>query len=174
VLVLFAAPWLFSLAFHGKYPGAIGILPLTLAYCLWFSLLATLQTYALCCEKSYLTSVSLLAGLGVNVGLNLLLLPRFGLPGAVLATTVGNAVALLLVVFSCRMLGFRMDRGTWVVLLLPATFMLGPWPSLAFVLIVALDAFRSEQLLSRDQKALIAQSCTQYLSRFGLLRTAVK
>jgi len=88
--ILLAAPVLFRGVFQGKFAEGLAVLPWTLTYCVWFAAIIIAQTYLLCREKAYLSSIALFAGLVGNVGLNLLLLPRLGLLGAVLATTIAN------------------------------------------------------------------------------------
>ena len=110
-VVLFAAPTLFRAGFQGKFAGGLHVLPWTLTYCTWFGLSMLLQTYLWCSERAYVASI--VAGLGVlvNVGLNLILLPRLGLEGAVLATAAANGAALLLMSLLCRRYGFSLHRG---------------------------------------------------------------
>ncbi len=170
VAVLFAAPLLFGVAFEGKFSGGLTVLPWTLTYCIWFGLAMIAENYLWCAEKARLASLALLIGLLLNIGLNLLLLPRMGLLGAVLATTVANLIALLLICTFNHLLGFRMDRGTRVILALPLVICLGPWLALLALLAVALEAFRSDRLLSREEKQQLAEGCRQYLQRLKNLR----
>jgi O-antigen/teichoic acid export membrane protein len=93
--VLITAPLIFGFAFQNKFVLGQSVLPWTLTYCTWFGLQGVAQNWLWCNEKNRLASVAMLAGLATNVGLNLLLLPRLGLHGAVLATAVGNVVVLL-------------------------------------------------------------------------------
>ena len=170
VVVLFAAPLLFGVAFQGKFAGGLAVLPWTLTYCIWFGLAMIAENYLLCAEKARLASLALLIGLAVNVGLNLLLLPRMGLLGAVLATTVANLIALVLICAFNHLMGFRMDLGTRVVFALPLVICLGPWVSLLALLAVALEAFRSDRLLSGEEKRQLAEGGRQYLHRLKNLR----
>jgi PST family polysaccharide transporter len=170
VAVLFAAPLLFGVAFKGKFSGGLSVLPWTLTYCIWFGLAMVAENYLWCAEKARLASLALLTGLLANVGLNLLLLPRLGLLGAVLATTAANLIALLLICTFNHWLGFRMDRGIWVVLALPLVVCLGPWLAALALLAVALEAFGSDRLLSLEEKRQLAESCRQYLQRLKNLR----
>ncbi len=173
VAVLFAAPLLFGVAFQGKFAGGLAVLPWTLTYCTWFGLLIVAQNYLLCAEKVRLISLALLIGLVVNIGLNLLLLPRLGLLGAVLATTAANLVALLLICTFNHMLGFHIDRGTRVILALPLAGCLGPWVGLLVLIAVALEAVGSNRLLSPEEKRQLAEGWTKYMERFKGLRYAV-
>jgi len=169
VVVVFAAPLLFGVAFEGKFAGGRTVLPWTLTYCIWFGLAMIAENYLWCAEKARLASLALLIGLLVNIGLNLLLLPRMGLMGAVLATTAANLIALLLICVFNQLLGFRTDLGTWVVLALPLLLILGhwlgPWPALLALLAVGLEAFRGDRLLSPDEKRQLAEGYRQYLER---------
>ena len=172
VAALLAAPLLFGVALRGKFSAGLAVLPWTLCYCIWFGLALVAQNYLWCAEKARLCSLALLAGLIANVTLNLLLLPRLGLLGAVLATTAANVVVLALILnFNCR-LGFRVDAGLWVALGLPLAVCLGPWIALLVLAAVALAAIASDRLLSPDEKRQLAEGCQQYLRRWRVLRSA--
>ena len=119
------APLLFNFAFKGKFPDGLAVFPWTLVYCCWFGMLLIVQNYLYCVEKARFASLALLGGLALNVPLNLLLLPRWGLPGAVLATAAANAFALGLICLFNRRLGFRLDDGARLVLVLPMVVCLG-------------------------------------------------
>jgi len=166
IVVLLAAPLLFGVAFQGKFAGGLAVLPWTLTYCCWFGLTVASQNYLWCAEKARLASLALLIGLAVNVGLNLLLMPRMGLLGAVLATTAANFVALALVCSFNHMLGFRLDGGTRVAIVLPIVACLGPWLALAVLTAVAVEAAGSNRLLSAEEKRQLIDRAREYLERF--------
>lgn len=172
VVVLFAAPLLFGVAFRGKFSGGQAVLPWTLVYCIWSGLTMVAHCYLFCAEKARLSSVALVVGLVVNVSLNLLLLPRMGLLGAVLATTTAHVVVLVLICTFNRLLGFRLDRGTRVVLALPLAVCLGPWLATAVLIVVALEAITSDRLLSPEEKQQLADHWWKYAGRFRSLRAA--
>lgn len=172
MLILLGAPLLFEVAFGGKFAGGRAILPWTLTYCVWFALSIVAQNYMLCSEKARLGSLALFVGLLANVGLNLLLLPRLGLLGAVLATTAANLLALALVCAFNHRLGFRMDCGTWVVFAVPGFFCLGPWVAMTVLAVVLLEAFSSNRLLSAEEKRELAQGFAQYWEKFRTLRAS--
>lgn len=170
--VAFAAPLLFGTAFQGKFPAGLAVLPWTLTYCTWFGMMAVAQNYLWCAEKARLASVALLMGLLLNVGLNLLLLPRMGLLGAVLATTAANLLVLVLICAFNHLLGFHLDRGARVVLALPPAICLGPWIALLLLVAVVLEAVCRDRLLSPEEKRQLADGWTQYLEKFrNLLRS---
>ncbi|NQU20167.1 MAG: lipopolysaccharide biosynthesis protein [Candidatus Nealsonbacteria bacterium] len=172
VAVTIVAPLLFDVAFQGKFAGGLAVLPWTLTYCTWFGIAMIVQTYLWCSEKAYLASIALLIGLTVNVGLNLVLLPRMGLLGAVLATTIANLVALVLLIYFTRLLGFHLDRGAWVVLAAPLAACLGPAVASLLLLGIVLEAVNSDRLLSADEKRQLAEGLGGYLEKFRHFRSA--
>ena len=168
VAVLLAAPLLFQVALRGKFPGGQAVLPWALVYCTWFGLSLVAQSYLLCAEKARLVSVALFFGLLLNVPLNLVLLPRLGLQGAVLSTAAANALSLGLICRFNRRLGFRLDDGAKLVLVLPMLLCLGPWVALFALVAVAADAIWSDRLLSPEEKRQLVEGMAQYGKRFGL------
>ncbi len=167
--ILLVAPPLFRGFFQGKFAEGLAVLPWTLTYCVWFAMLIVAQTYLICREKAFFSSVALCAGLVANVGLNLVLLPRLGLLGAVLATTVANLVALLAVVAFNRRLGFPLDRGACLTMALPLLFCLGPWVTAAVLIALVLKASNSDGLLSAAEKREFARKMAEYWARLRTL-----
>ena len=165
--VLLFSPLLFQLGYHGKYADGEIVLPWILVYCTWFGLSMILQTYLLCAEKAKMVSVSLAAGLALNVPLNLLLLPRLGLEGAALSLTAANALLLWSVCRFNHRFGFRFDAGVIVVLVLPILLCCGPWVALVAMIAVMADAVWRDRLLAPEEKRLLAHGLGEYNRRFG-------
>jgi O-antigen/teichoic acid export membrane protein len=150
--VLFVAPPLFEVALRNKFQGGLHVLPCTLAYCAWFGLFAVAQNYLWCAERAALSNLPLLVGLILNVLLNLLWLPTYGLPGAVWATTVSNFAALLLTYEFSRRHGMQIDAGTWVASLAISGLCFGPWTALCALAVVVFLALSTDRLLHPDEK----------------------
>ena len=170
VAIAAAAPLLFKVALRGKFAAGQTILPWTLLYCAWFSLWLILQNYLLCVEKARYASVTLLAGLLLNVGLNVVLLPRLGLPGAVLATVAANALSLVLLCWINHRLGLRLDEGTRLVLALPLLVCWPAWAAVPAVLAVAAEAVFGKRLFSPEEKRQLADRAADYARRLRLDR----
>ncbi|QDU99237.1 lipopolysaccharide biosynthesis protein [Lignipirellula cremea] len=137
--ILLGSPWLFAWALNGRYAEGLAVMPGTTAYCVWFSLLIVTQNYLWCAEKAKLASLALFLGLILNFSLNAVLVPWWGLPGAVAATAAANATALVLLLGLSSRSGMKMDCGGWCAALLPILLLGGPLPGaiglLAFVLL---------------------------------------
>jgi polysaccharide transporter, PST family len=165
VMVLWAAPLLFQVAFRGKFAGGLEVLPWTLVYCTWFGLATIAQRYVWCAEKAGLAGLALGIGLAVNVGLSALLLPRIGLLGAVLATAAGNAAALAAIMALGRRLGFAIHRATWFMLGLPLAVCLGPTIATLCLAAALFEAIVSERVFSAEEKHELFAGAMQYVDR---------
>jgi O-antigen/teichoic acid export membrane protein len=151
-VVLFA-PTLFDVAFHGKFSGGLSVLALTVIYLGWEGMSAVATSYLWCAERPALGSLPLAAGLTLNVGLNLLLVPRYGLQGAVIATTLANLLSLSLAYGLNTYLGARPSRAVWLVSLAPASLLLGPLATVAVTLGLLHQAWRREWLFTAAERS---------------------
>ncbi len=162
-LVLLGSPLLFGVLLHGKYDGGEEILPWTLIYCAWMALIPVAQMYLWCAERARLPCLALVAGLIVNVVLCLLLLPHYGLHGVVWATAAANLVSLAAIYRFNQWFGMRIDRGTWLITLLPIMFAAGPVAAVATVAAVGLEAVVGQRLFSREEKHEISLAYRRYV-----------
>lgn len=174
VVVLFASPLLFGVAFRGKFTVGQAVLPWTLTYCIWFGMWSIAQNYLWCAEKARWGTVALFVGLVANIALNSLLLPRLGLLGAVLATAAANLLTLLLILTINRRLGFHVDGGTWVILAVPAVIWLGPWATSLVLVGVLLEALAADRILTAEEKRQLYEGWLHYRQRFASFRVAAR
>jgi O-antigen/teichoic acid export membrane protein len=153
--VLLAAPPLFDCFLGEKYTAGMAVLPGTLMYSMWFCATCITATYLLCTESAYLSTLAFLVGLAVNVVLNFLLAPTFGLAGVVAATAVANAASLLLVILFCDYQGMQCGREVYAVCLLPLSLCLGGLPSATVVAAVAIVGWQTGRLFDGREAAQI-------------------
>ncbi len=165
---LFISPWLFGVALEGKYAGGLAVLPWTLASCTWGSLAVVAANYLWCAEKPRLASLAMLVALLINVGLNLWLLPRYGLLGAALATAIANACLLLATYAAAAIVGLRPDRGVWLTALLPLTLGFGPAGALVALAAVTLLAAATPLVFRQEEKRQLLAAAARGLARLGL------
>jgi len=165
VAILFIAPLLFDVAFRGRLESGLEVLPLTLTYCVWMALTWIANTYLWCAEKAKLAVWAIFVGLILNIILNLILLPRFGLIGAVLATTISNLLTFALSCMFNNMLGFRLNHGAKLIAVIPALLVMGPWPMLAVLIAIIAVTSRSDWLVTKEEKQLIGETLAAYRNR---------
>ncbi|WP_164100627.1 lipopolysaccharide biosynthesis protein [Candidatus Laterigemmans baculatus] len=123
---LWLMPWLFQSLLAGRYDGGLAVMPAVFVFCIWSAIVTLAQDYLWVAERGRLIAVLMAVALAANVGLNRILVPPLGLEGAVLATLVANGLLLLGVWWSMQQCGYRMDRTSFWVTLLPATLLAGP------------------------------------------------
>lgn len=164
ILVLLLSPWLFEVAFRGKYNGGRMVLPMTLCYCSIFGLMVMLDNYLWCAEKGRLCTVPILVALVLNITLNFILLPKYGLRGAVMATTSANILGMVITLWLCKKIGMRLDKGTVLLCLSPLVICGGVELALATLACVIFFAMPNRGLLTNAEWELIN---TNFKDRFG-------
>ena len=142
------------------------MLPWTLVLCVWFGVAMIAQQYLWCAEKGRYVCAALSIGLVLSVTLNVVLLPRLGLLGAVLGTTAANAATLAIIVALSRRAGFAFDRGLVAVLALPVTLALGWLVTAAMLLLVGLAACSGRGILTTAEREQLIERGGDYLERF--------
>ena len=125
VALLLLSPILFEWILDGRYDDGLAVLPLTLVYCIWYSLHTIGQDYLWVSENGKWATVATGLGLVANLGLNMLLIPILGLHGAVLATASGNLLIVVLLFCLNHRLGCRADLGIWLCAAIPLILLLG-------------------------------------------------
>lgn len=172
--VLMLCPTLFEYGFKNKYDAGLAVMPWTLASCVWFSLLLIAQQYVWCAEKSHQATGPLALGLAANVGLNLVLLPMWGLAGAVIATAGATFLTLLIQLYVNHRTGMHVHRGTLLVAFAPALLGFGPVvASLGAVAILLLAIARGWVLNAEERRELtaaFAERVGRLTSRLGRAR----
>ena len=163
--IILIAPVLFDWVLEGRYNDGLAVLPLTMVYCIWFSLAIVGQSFAWVAEKGKWVMAATGVALVLNLGTNALLIPHYGLWGAVIATSIACFALMAMLLELNRWLKCPTDKGVWIsaaipfVLLLPMTVML---PVLA---IIAMLGVRTELIFTSDEKAKLTHEATKVLAK---------
>ena len=165
------SPVLFVGVFKGKFPDGQAILPWMLLSAVWFSMFAVAKSYLWCDERVSLVSLALLVGLGVNVGVNWLLLPLWGIRGAAMAAMLANLVLLLTGYGLIARRGMRVTFGTLLVSAAPAALCLGPWISLAVFTFLIVLSVATPLIFNRDEKEQLTAFARHHFQRARLCGT---
>lgn len=168
IVVLLLSPLIFGWALQGKYTDGLFVLPWTLALTVWAGMMTLSMCYLRCAERAGSAVVGPVAGVIVNVGLNLILLPRMGLLGAVIATAVANLITYMIALKLCSLHGFRTERGTLWITALPLFIPMG-LPIAATAAVVTLWAMvRTNWVCSHENKLTVLAQLEQRLpTRFA-------
>ena len=167
VAMLAAGPLLFRAVLLGKYGGGLAVLPWVLAYCIWFGLARVAQKYLWCAGRVGMAALAWSGGLAVNVALNLVLLPRYGLDGVAWATSAGNLAALGLILWFSRQSGMQISRGLGWILAMPLVLLLPAAAAVAAFAAVTVLALATTQVFSPAEKHRLLDMAHDYWQRFG-------
>jgi polysaccharide transporter, PST family len=165
--VLWVAPWLFHVAFDGRYDEGLAVLPWTLTYCVWYGLLLIAQNYIWCAERMKLGTLPLAAGLVVNTALNLALIPAWGLMGAVVATTTSTGLALAVLYWINRSAGMQLEPGMIGLSLAPLALCGGPWAASGVLLLLLAALPFSKTLVTLEERAAVEEFGREYVAKLA-------
>jgi polysaccharide transporter, PST family len=169
VLLLFASPLFFHFALGDKFGVGRDLFPWALACSLWTGIAVISHNWLWCAERSRLVTIGMAIGLAANVGLNLVLLPRYGLGGVVIAASVGKLTMMTIDLGLCRAFGMKFDRGLFIAGLLPGLLILGAWPAAAATLIVASGFIRPLSLFDAAERRQLAEAYRGAVARLRSL-----
>jgi len=153
VCVLLFSPFLFDVILQGKYSSGLTVLPWTLTGCVWFGIYSISKNYLWCAERARLATTALALGLGANIFLNLLLLPIWGLLGAVVATASSTLLCLLTILWLCRRHGMALDLGTMIVVIAPGSLAIDTTLALATLAILLIASLGTNVILNAEERA---------------------
>ena len=166
-ITLMFAPWIFGTLLQGRYGEGLRLMPHAFVICIWGSLISLGQLHVWLNERGKWVGYALAVGIALNLVLNYLWLPSFGLHGAVWATVVSTGVVLVGVLGVMGRLDFPIDSQLIGISILPLALFLPSWTSLIVsVLIVG---------VMPDVRSGLVQICRDQLvgRRLGLAKSAV-
>ena len=109
----------------------------------------------------------LVIGLLLNVAIDFMLIPAWGLLGAVVATTVATAVTLAVLYWINHRAGMRLERGMILLSIAPVALCGGVWCGTAALLLICILLPFSKTLITRDERLLLGELRQQYLARLN-------
>jgi O-antigen/teichoic acid export membrane protein len=132
-VAMLLAPRLFSALLQDRYNAGLALMPMAFVFCIWSALATVAQCYLFVHERGKLVALAIGAGLIANLSLNALLLPIWGLHGAVVATLCSHGVVLIGIWLGLAGSDYGLDSTTFTISILPATLLAGPWIAIACV-----------------------------------------
>jgi O-antigen/teichoic acid export membrane protein len=165
VCVLLFAPLLFDVILQGRYSDGLVVLPWTLTGCVWYGVYSVAQNYLWCAERARLATAPLALGLVLNVVLNLLLLPLWGLYGAVVATALATAACLAAILILSRRHGMTLDHGTWLVVAAPLALSQGTLASAATLVVLTIASLGTNLILTPRERIQLRGLMAEHLAR---------
>jgi O-antigen/teichoic acid export membrane protein len=147
-IALLVAPWMFSEILENRYADGLTLMPMAFVFAIWVALAVIGQNYLWVAEKGKWVAVAIGVGLVTNVTLNWLLLPIWGLFGAVVATTIANGIVLMGIWIAMSRHGYLVDSTALCVTLLPMSLLANPFTALALATLLPLASPQSRAWLA--------------------------
>ncbi|EMI54677.1 lipopolysaccharide biosynthesis protein [Rhodopirellula sallentina] len=142
-------PWMFDVLLQGRYRDGLALMPLALCFCTWSALVMVGQCYLLTAEKGRAVAFAMFVGLVANLALNAVLLPRFGLMGAVVATLLAHGVVMVCVWAAMMYFGYPVGARTVMLSLLPFTLLASPWVAVILAIAIGWSQWRNPESRER-------------------------
>ncbi len=120
--IFLASDYVIPFLYGGEYTKSVTVVGALCAFWLFNSIVWTVGGYAEIIEKTYIRFVCSLTGLVINLGLNYLLIPVYGLLGAAAATAISSAFTLGVILAWFRKEGLNLKPNTLMVFILPLIF----------------------------------------------------
>lgn len=162
--VLVFAPFLFDVILQGRYSAGLAILPITLVYATWFSLFIISKDFLWVTEKGKWAFAAAAVGLTINVALNWIFIPVYGLWGAVGATTIANGLLLAGIYFLNGRFGAKTELGGWIATLAPLLLLASEF-RLPLVAILIIVTAMTNLILSEQERQQINDTVHSGLER---------
>ena len=142
-------------------------MPWTMTYCVWYSLLLLAQNYLWCAERARLGVLPLIFGLLLNVAIDLMLIPTWGLLGAVIGTTVATASTMAVLYAINHVAGMQLQRGMLLLTIAPGAMCGGAWCGTAALVLIAACLPFSRTLVTPAERVAIAELYGRYWGRWN-------
>ena len=111
IVILLFGKWLIKILYGDEYSGAYSIIVITAFGLLSVVYFKFIAQYNIINKKQILNVILLSISIVIDVILNLLFIPIWGINGAALATSIGNAVCgVAFVVYFCRKTGIKVSK----------------------------------------------------------------
>lgn len=173
VAAMAIAPLLFEHLLDGRYSDGLSIMPLALMHCCFSASAFLMQNYFWCAERGKTVGLTIGGGLLLNICLNALLVPRWGIHGAMCATTISGAAILAVTLLELRRSGIHLGASSVCFSILPVALIVGTLPAAAILAAYLIVTSRSDRLFDRNEKQIIDEVLVPRLQRIGFKITSV-
>lgn len=153
VVLVVLKRWILVTAYGVDYADGARVMAPLLAFQCFDVTYSIAGMYSGLVEKTYLPALAVGTGLAVNVGLNVLLIPAYGMPGAAYAAMLSYALINVVLYALNRRTGLHLGRSTQIVCALPFALLL-PVPFLLAVAAATLVLVcATDRILDAEEKA---------------------
>jgi O-antigen/teichoic acid export membrane protein len=165
VLILLGRP-IILLLLGEEYVAGAQVLPYLVVFYLFTISVWLFGVYASLVERTYVSTIGLVSALPVNIGLNLVLIPRLGIVGAGMATMLSYVLLWTVVVSICRAFGMPVRRGTILASLLPLLLLLPALAAACAIVAAIAVCLWTGWIVSEDERRRVFGELRAFAGRF--------
>jgi O-antigen/teichoic acid export membrane protein len=166
VFVLFRAEIL-SFLYGNKYEDAISLIPILLLFWLNSSLVWLIGVYPNLIEKPYMPLLAIVPGFILNVFLNYMFIPIFGIKGAAIATLSSQVFILITLLILYRREGLSVNMKTIFICLVPFILLLNTAIMTSVFIFALAVMILSNLIVIKEEKVMVAQQINKLFSKFN-------
>lgn len=155
VTMLLFKKQIISILYGTPYLEGLPLMGVLAVFWLFNSIFWTIKGYGGLVEKTYIPFIGIAAGLLLNVVFNYILIPRYGIMGAGIATMAAFGINLMIIFVLNKKEGMKVELKTMLVCLLPFILLLNAAVAAVVFLIICAAAIRTELIISREEKKLL-------------------
>jgi O-antigen/teichoic acid export membrane protein len=143
-----------------------------MTYCIWYGLLPLGLNYIWCSERSKLAALPLAAGLVANIGINIALIPAYGLLVAVISTTLATGLGLAVLYCINHCTGMKIQPGLIWLSIAPGAMCGGALCGTAVLVVLASILPFSKTLFTPTERSLLIGFARDWIGRLASYRSA--
>jgi len=152
-LVLFKKP-IILLLYGIEYIDGISVIGILSIFWIFNVIFWTIKGYGELIEKTYFPFIASTVGLPISVILNYLLIPRYNMIGAAVASTVTFGIILIIMFILNHKNGMEMEFRTILVCLLPLILILDGVTLMVISLILLGIIFKTDLIITKEERVL--------------------
>lgn len=153
VMVFFKKP-IISILYGAEYLEGLSVIGVLLVFWLFNTIFWIIKGYGELLEKPYFPFIGSVVGILLNVFLNYILIPRYGILGAAVATTAAFGITLIIIFALNIKAGMTVELKTVLICLLPLILLINNITLIFISLILLGIIFNTELLISKQEKSL--------------------
>jgi polysaccharide transporter, PST family len=150
-----------SILYGSKYIEAIPLIPFLLLFWLNSSLVWLIGVYPNLIEKPYIPLFAAVPGFILNVSLNYLLIPIYGIKGAAIATLCAQIFMLTVLLILYRREKMKINVNTVVVCFAPFVLLLNNFAMITIFILLLAATVRGEFIMNKEEKDMLIRQISK-------------
>jgi O-antigen/teichoic acid export membrane protein len=164
VLVIFKNQIL-SILYGSEYLEGAMVIPMLLMFWIFHVIVWIAGTYPLLIEKTYISLIATIPGLILNIGLNYILIPGYGIRGAAIATTTAYIFILIVLLLLNKRENMEINRKIIFICVIPTILLFHNLTLIFSFLLLLILTIKSNFIITKKEKNFFVQQAKRFIHR---------